>query len=68
MSKAEPARRAGTRKDRAGFEAELKRHKGTYSFYRTLLEKDKAEVYKAYQEGADFARIRRMIISRRLHR
>ncbi len=56
------------RGDRAGFEAELAKHKGTYSFYRKLQEKDKAEVFKAYEEGADFARIRRMIIDRRMHR
>ncbi len=68
MSETEPAETGGERKDRAGFEAELKKHQGTYSFYRALLEKDKAEVYKAYREGADFARIRKMIISRRLHR
>jgi hypothetical protein len=59
---------AESRGDRAGFESELRKHKGTYSFYQTLLEKDKAEIYKAYREGASFAKIRKMIISRKLHR
>ncbi len=59
---------AENRGDRAAFESELQKHKGTYSFYQTLLEKDKAEVYKAYREGASFAKIRKMIISRKLHR
>ena len=54
---------SGSRGDRVGFEAELAKHKGTYSFYRKLQEKDRAEVFKAYEEGADFARIRRMIIN-----
>jgi len=54
--------------DRAAFEAKLAKYKGTYSFYRKLQEKDRAEVFKAYEEGADFARIRRMIIDRRMHR
>lgn len=59
---------SGNRGDRADFEAGLAKHKGTYSFYRKLPEKDRAEVFKAYGEGADFARIRRMIIDRSLHR
>ena len=54
--------------DRAAFEAELKKHKGTYSFYGKLQEKDRAEVFKAYEEGASFSRIRKMIIDRNLHR
>ncbi len=56
------------RGDRADFEAELAKHKGTYSFYRKLPEKDRAEVFKAYREGAGFVRIRRMIIDRGMHR
>lgn len=54
--------------DRSQFESELARHKGTYSFYKKLLESDKAEVFKAYQEGASFSQIRRLIINRSLHR
>ncbi len=59
---------AEERGSRAEFEERLKKYRGTYSFYQTLLEKDKAEVYKAYREGASFARIRRMIVNRKLHR
>ncbi len=59
---------AEVRGSRADFEAELKQYRGTYSFYQALMEKDKAEVYKAYREGASFSRLRRMIISRKLNR
>ena len=54
--------------DRGQFESELAKHKGTYSFYKKLLERDKAEVFKVYQEGASFSEIRRLIINRKLHR
>lgn len=54
--------------DRSQFEAELAKHKGTYSFYMKLMERDKAEVFKTYQDGASFSEIRRLIINRRLHR
>ncbi|WP_456406962.1 hypothetical protein [Thiolapillus sp.] len=51
------------------FEALLKaKQRGTYSFYESLLENDKAEVYKAFSAGADWRKIRRMIIDRKLHR
>ncbi|WP_456378357.1 hypothetical protein [Thiolapillus sp.] len=53
----------------AEFGALLKeKHKGTYSFYESLLDKDKAEVYKAFSSGASMREIRRMIINRKLHR
>jgi len=69
QAEGEVERDAGdTREDRAGFESELRKHKGTYSFYQTLLEKDRAEIYKAYRDGASFAEIRKMVISRKLHR
>ena len=54
--------------DRERFEAELKKHKGTYSIYSKLQEKDRAEVFKSWQEGATFPELRRMIINRSLHR
>lgn len=57
-----------SKSDRDRFESELEKHKGTYSFYRKLQEKDKAEVFKAYREGASIAEIRRMIVDRRMHR
>lgn len=54
---------------RAIFEKLLRsRYKGTWSFYQSLPEKDKAEVLKAFQEGASMREIRRMIINRKMHR
>ena len=51
------------------FEAMLERkQKGTYSIYKSLLEKDKAEVYKAFSSGASMWTVRRMIIDRKMHR
>ncbi len=51
------------------FEALLKaRHRGTYSIYESLLEKDKAEVFKTYSSGASIRKVRRMIIDRKMHR
>jgi hypothetical protein len=63
-----PAVSQRERGSREQFERELQKHKGTYSFYKTLLEQDKAEVYKAFLEGADFAQLRKLIIARKLHR
>ncbi len=51
----------------AAFEAMLRKHKGTYALYRRLLPKDRAEIFKAYREGADFKTLRHKIVSRRLH-
>jgi hypothetical protein len=45
-----------------------KKQKGTFSFYKSLIERDKAEVYKAYSSGASMQQIRRMIINRKMHR
>ena len=42
--------------------------KGTYSFYQSLVEKDKAEVYKAYARGASMQSVRRMVIDRKMGR
>jgi hypothetical protein len=56
------------RGDRERFESEIGKYKGTYSFYKRLQEKDRAEVFKAYQEGASIAKIRRMIVDRIMHR
>ena len=51
------------------FERLLKaKAKGTYSFYESLVEKDKAEVYKSYVNGTSMGQIRRMIINRKLNR
>ncbi|WP_456374686.1 hypothetical protein [Thiolapillus sp.] len=51
------------------FERVLKaKAKGTYSFYESLMEKDKAEVFKAYREGTSMSRIRRLIINRKMNR
>ncbi len=51
------------------FERLLKaKAKGTYSFYESLVEKDKAEVYKSYVGGASMQQIRRMIINRKMNR
>ena len=51
------------------FERLLKaKAKGTYSFYESLMEKDKAEVYKSYVGGASMQQIRRMIIDRKMNR
>ncbi|HDK38275.1 MAG TPA: hypothetical protein ENG92_04590 [Thiolapillus brandeum] len=51
------------------FEALLKaKHRGTYSFYESLLEKDKVEVYEAFVDGASMRKIRGMIIDRKMHR
>ncbi len=51
------------------FERLLKaKAKGTYSFYESLVEKDKAEVYKSYVKGASMGQIRRMIINRKMNR
>ncbi len=51
------------------FEQLLKaKAKGTYSFYESLMEKDKAEVYKYYAGGASMQQIRRMIINRKMNR
>lgn len=51
------------------FEALLqKKQRGTFSFYKSLIERDKAEVYKAYSSGASMQQIRRMIIDRKMHR
>lgn len=53
----------------AEFDALLKaKQRGTYSFYQSLEEKDKAEVYKAFSAGANMRKIRRMIIDRKMHR
>ncbi len=54
---------------RGAFEALLKsRHKGTYSIYRTLIEKDRAEVFAAFDEGLSLREVRKMIINRKMHR
>jgi hypothetical protein len=51
------------------FERLLKaKAKGTYSFYESLMEKNKAEVFKAYSGGASMQQIRRMIINRKMNR
>ncbi|WP_457675112.1 hypothetical protein [Thiolapillus sp.] len=51
------------------FEQLLKaRAKGTYSFYESLMDKDKAEVFKSYVGGASLQQIRRMIINRKMNR
>ncbi len=55
--------------DRPEFETLLKaRHRGTYSIYESLLDNDKAEVFKVYSSGASMRKIRRMIIDRKMHR
>jgi len=55
--------------DQREFESLLKmKHRGTYSIYASLLEKDKAEVYKAFHSGASMRSVRRMIIDRKMHR
>ncbi|WP_456448814.1 hypothetical protein [Thiolapillus sp.] len=65
----------GAKKNTAGelgqkeFEQLLKaKAKGTYSFYKSLVEKDKAEVFKFYKSGASMQQVRRMIINRKLDR
>ncbi|BAO45498.1 hypothetical protein [Thiolapillus brandeum] len=51
------------------FEQLLKaKAKGTYSFYESLVEKDKAEVFKSYVHGASMSQVRRMIINRKMNR
>jgi len=51
------------------FERLLKaKARGTYSFYESLVEKDKAEVFKSYAGGASLRQIRRMIINRKMNR
>lgn len=51
------------------FEALLKaKYRGTYSIYESLLDNDKAEVYKTYFSGASMRKVRRMIIDRKMHR
>jgi hypothetical protein len=51
------------------FEQLLKaKAKGTYSFYESLMEKDKAEVFKSYVGGASMQEVRRMIINRKMNR
>ena len=52
---------------REAFEKALEKHKGTFAIYRTLVERDKAEVFKAYQSGASFSQIRKMVIKRELN-
>ena len=47
------------------FESLLRmKQRGTYSIYESLMEKDKAEVYKAFHSGASMRTVRRMIIDR----
>jgi len=64
---AKPAAVAVDRDDRRAFEEMLKKHKGTFVLYQRLQPKDKAEVFKAYREGADFKTLRKKIVDRRLH-
>ncbi len=53
----------------AEFEALLKKkQRGTFSFYNSLIESDKAEVYKTYLSGASMQEIRRLVINRKMHR
>ena len=67
---------AGTLKKKAAnglsqteFEQMLKaKAKGTYSFYESLIDKDKAEVFKFYTRGASMRQVRRMIINRKMNR
>ena len=51
------------------FEQLLKaKAKGTYSFYESLMDKDKAEAFKFYKSGASMQQVRRMIINRKMNR
>ena len=50
------------------FEALLRSHKGTYSVYQSLIEKDREEVFRAFEQGKSLSDVRQMIVDRKMHR